>query len=155
MIDCPGVVYDSENQNETDIVLKGVVRAERLLDPEYYIKGLLERANAESIRGIYKIDSWEDYEDFLDQLARKCGKLLKGGEPNRSTAARMVLQDWQRGKVPYHSLPPNYDITRVKKLPEEEDEQFQNMFDDPAELAKEERESVEKPDWTKKEKDEN
>ena len=114
MIDCPGVVYESENQTETDIVLKGVVRAERLLDPEYYIKGLLERADSSSIRGIYKIDSWDDHEDFLDQLARKTGKLLKGGEPNRSISARMVLQDWQRGRIPYHSLPPNYDCTGTK-----------------------------------------
>lgn len=140
MIDCPGVVYDSENQNETDIVLKGVVRAERLLDPEYYINGLLSRADTDSIRGIYKIDSWNDHEDFLEQLARKYGKLLKGGEPDKATAAKMVLQDWQRGKIPYYSLPPNY-VVHKKKGKTEEDETnvpFQEQFDDPAELAAEE-----------------
>ena len=150
MIDCPGVVYESENQTETDIVLKGVVRAERLLDPEYYIKGLLERADSSSIRGIYKIDSWDDHEDFLDQLAKKTGKLLKGGEPNRSISARMVLQDWQRGRIPYHSLPPNYDITRRSRLEEPEDD-FKNQFDDLAELEKEEKEGLEKEEILEKE----
>lgn len=141
LIDCPGVVYDSENQNDTEIILKGVVRAERLTDPEYYIKGLLDRANSQSIRGIYKIDTWEDHEDFLEQLARRFGKLLKGGEPNISIVARMVLQDWQRGKIPYHSLPPNYVITKkTKKIDEEE--RIQDQFDDPALLAAEEAEEA-------------
>lgn len=140
MIDCPGVVYESENATDTDIILKGVVRAERLTDPEYYIRGLLERADTDNIRGIYKIDCWDDHEDFLEQLARRMGKLLKGGEPNLSTVARMVLQDWQRGKIPYHSLPPNYVITNKTKK-EDQEEKFQEQFDDPALLAAEENES--------------
>lgn len=142
MIDCPGVVYDAENQTDTDIVLKGVVRAERLLDPEYYIRELLDRANSESIRGIYKIDNWEDHEDFLEQLAKRMGKLLKGGEPDKSTAARIMLQDWQRGKIPYYRIPPNYEITkRTKKIDEEE--KFQDQFDDPALLLQAEGDSGE------------
>jgi len=36
LIDCPGIVYDS-GETETDKVLKGVVRAERIPDPENYI----------------------------------------------------------------------------------------------------------------------
>lgn len=46
--------------------------------------------------------------DFLTQLARSSGKLLRGGEPDLNTAARMVLYDWQRGKIPYFALPPDY-----------------------------------------------
>lgn len=142
MIDCPGVVYESENQSDTDIVLKGVVRAERLIDPEFYIAGLLNRAQSTAIRGIYKIDNWDDHEHFLDQLARKYGKLLKGGEPDRSTAARMMLQDWQRGKIPYHTLPPNY-VLRTKAKEEDDKELFQNQVDDLAAIAALERDSVE------------
>jgi nuclear GTP-binding protein len=50
--------------------------------------------------------SWEDHEDFLIQLAIKNGRLLKKGEPDVRTAARMVLNDWQRGKLPYFTEPP-------------------------------------------------
>ena len=53
--------------------------------------------------------AWEDTTDFLTQLARNSGKLLRGGEPDLKTAARMVLYDWQRGKIPYFSLPPDYE----------------------------------------------
>lgn len=36
LIDCPGIVYD-HNESQEDKVLKGVVRAERLPDPDAYI----------------------------------------------------------------------------------------------------------------------
>ena len=141
MIDCPGVVYETENQNDTDIVLKGVVRAERLMDPEYYIAGLLSRVDSQSIRGIYKIDSWDDHEDFLTQLARRYGRLLKGGEPDMSTTAKMVLQDWQRGKIPYYCIPPNYKVRPPGEKPEKTMEKFQDMVDDLEDLEKEEVDS--------------
>ena len=57
----------------------------------------------------YKVKSWDDTTDFLTQLARNSGKLLRGGEPDLNTAARMVLYDWQRGKIPYFALPPDYE----------------------------------------------
>ncbi len=36
------------------------------------------------------------------------GKLGKGGEPDLNTAAKMMLYDWQRGKIPFFTLPPDY-----------------------------------------------
>eukprot|EP00878_Enallax_costatus_P006836 GHUV01007164.1.p1 GENE.GHUV01007164.1~~GHUV01007164.1.p1 ORF type:complete len:338 (+),score=142.30 GHUV01007164.1:2958-3971(+) len=56
----------------------------------------------------YRITSWTDSDDFLAQLARSTGKLLKGGDPDLNTAARIVLYDWQRGKIPFYTLPPGY-----------------------------------------------
>ena len=57
-------------------------------------------------RRAYKIKQWDDAEDFLTRLAQVSGKLLKGGEPDLNTAAKMVLYDWQRGKIPFFVLPP-------------------------------------------------
>lgn len=39
-------------------------------------------------------------------MARKIGKLRKGGLPDRVQAAKMVLRDWNTGKVPFYTLPP-------------------------------------------------
>ena len=64
----------------------------------------------------YKIKSWSGTEDFLTQLARASGKLLRGGEPDLNTAARMVLLDWQRGKIPYFTLPPDYEARDGKAV---------------------------------------
>ncbi|XP_040443064.1 nucleolar GTP-binding protein 2 [Falco naumanni] len=106
LIDCPGVVYPS-GDTETDIVLKGVVQVEKIKNPEDHISAVLERAKAEYIRKTYKIDSWKDTEDFLEKLACRTGKLLKGGEPDVQTVSKMVLNDWQRGRIPFFVKPPN------------------------------------------------
>ncbi|NWY47706.1 NOG2 protein, partial [Sylvia atricapilla] len=106
LIDCPGVVYPS-GDSETDIVLKGVVQVEKIKSPEDHITAVLERAKEEYIRKTYKIESWTDAEDFLEKLAARTGKLLKGGEPDLQTVSKMVLNDWQRGRIPFFVKPPN------------------------------------------------
>ncbi|NWS52815.1 NOG2 protein, partial [Chunga burmeisteri] len=106
LIDCPGVVYPS-GDTETDIVLKGVVQVEKIKSPEDHISAVLERAKPEYLRKTYKIDSWKDTDDFLEKLASRTGKLLKGGEPDLQTVSKMVLNDWQRGRIPFFVKPPN------------------------------------------------
>ncbi|KAH7974145.1 hypothetical protein HPB49_010547 [Dermacentor silvarum] len=105
LIDCPGVVYPS-GDTDTEIVLKGVVRVENVEDPQDHIPAVLDRVRPEYIVKTYKIESWDSPEDFLEKLGRRSGKLLKGGEPDISTVAKMVLNDWQRGKLPYFVKPP-------------------------------------------------
>lgn len=109
LIDCPGVVYPSA-ETDTEKVLKGVVRVELINNPEDYIGAVLERVKAEYIKKTFKIDSWSDPVHFLEQLARRSGKLLKKGEPDISSVAKMVLNDWQRGKLPFYCFPPGFEI---------------------------------------------
>uniref|UniRef100_A0A8D0TU37 Nucleolar GTP-binding protein 2 n=1 Tax=Sus scrofa TaxID=9823 RepID=A0A8D0TU37_PIG len=116
LIDCPGVVYPSED-SETDIVLKGVVQVEKIKTPEDHIGAVLERAKPEYISKTYKIDSWENAEDFLEKLAFRTGKLLKGGEPDLRTVGKMVLNDWQRGRIPFFVKPPNAEPPATPQLP--------------------------------------
>jgi nuclear GTP-binding protein len=116
LIDCPGVVYPSED-SETDIVLKGVVQVEKIKSPEDHIGAVLERAKPEYISKTYKIDSWENAEDFLEKLAFRTGKLLKGGEPDLQTVGKMVLNDWQRGRIPFFVKPPNAEPPMAPQLP--------------------------------------
>ena len=106
LIDCPGVVPSSVNDSETDTILKGVVRVEAVQSPEDYVDAVLARVKPEYIGRTYEIWSWTDATDFLTKLATRTGKLHKGGEPDISTAARMVLQDWLRGRIPYFVPPP-------------------------------------------------
>ena len=108
LVDCPGVVYPT-GSTPTDCVLKGVVRVENIKNPEDYIEALLARAKKEYIQRTYSIVDWTDHEDFLSQFARKSGKLLKGGDPDIPTAAKMILNDWQRGEIPYFVKPPGCD----------------------------------------------
>ncbi|BBH01817.1 GTP-binding family protein, partial [Prunus dulcis] len=109
LIDCPGVVYQS-GDSETDIVLKGVVRVTNLEDATEHIGEVLKRVKKIHLERAYKIKTWDDDNDFLCQLCKLSGKLLKGGEPDLMTAAKMVLHDWQRGKIPFFVTPPEREL---------------------------------------------
>lgn len=113
LVDCPGVVYQSTD-TETDIVLKGVVRVENLKDAADHIPGLLSRTKEEYVKKTYLLSSWENHIDFLEQLAKRYGKLFKGGEPDINTVAKMVLMDWLRGKIPYFVPPPQLASNSTK-----------------------------------------
>nr|XP_022315829.1 LOW QUALITY PROTEIN: nucleolar GTP-binding protein 2-like [Crassostrea virginica] len=113
LVDCPGVVYPTAS-TPTEFVLKGVVRVELVKSPEDYIPALLERVKPDYIKNTYKVNDWSNSEDFLEQIARKSGKLLKGGEPDLGTVAKMVLNDWQRGKIPYFVKPPGCEKEESK-----------------------------------------
>ncbi len=105
LIDCPGVVYE-EGQSEIDKVLKNVVRAEKIEEPMIFVQGILDRVHPEILKKIYKVDNWVDCEDFVKQCAKKYGKLVKGGDPDYKATAKIILLDWQKGKIPYYVEPP-------------------------------------------------
>lgn len=105
LIDCPGIVPVSSKDSDTATVLKGVVRVENLATPTEHIPALLERVRGEYLERTYgvphKEGGWHgaaDADELLGFIARKSGKLLKGGEPSLEAAAKMVLNDWIRGK---------------------------------------------------------
>ncbi|KAI8799747.1 NUC091 domain-containing protein [Cladochytrium replicatum] len=106
LIDCPGIVPSSAEDSETEIVLRGVVRVEAVKMPDQFIPAVLERVKKEYISRTYDVQNWADHVDFLSQIARKSGKLLKGAEPDLETVAKMILNDWLRGKIPYYTSPP-------------------------------------------------
>lgn len=117
LIDCPGVVQPNSEDNETDIVLKGVVRVESIKQPEDHIPTVLERVKKVYIQKTYGILEWEDHVDFLNQLARKTGKLLKGAEPDLHVVSKMILNDWLRGKIPYFVAPPAPELVEKEGAP--------------------------------------
>eukprot|EP00208_Stichococcus_sp_RCC1054_P003534 CAMPEP_0206148950 /NCGR_PEP_ID=MMETSP1473-20131121/37524_1 /ASSEMBLY_ACC=CAM_ASM_001109 /TAXON_ID=1461547 /ORGANISM="Stichococcus sp, Strain RCC1054" /LENGTH=701 /DNA_ID=CAMNT_0053546387 /DNA_START=37 /DNA_END=2142 /DNA_ORIENTATION=+ len=125
LIDCPGVVHSGSGDADTQLVLKGVIRVENLTDATEHIDQVLQRIKPEYLRRAYKLKQWTDTEDFLTQLARQGGRLLRGGEPDLNTAAKMVLYDWQRGKIPFFATPPGHtdDVPTLAPLPADDPSQ--------------------------------
>jgi nuclear GTP-binding protein len=103
LIDCPGVV--TQGDDEVGTVLKGVVRVEALEGPEEYVEHVIQRVRKEYIQNTYGVKEWEGAEDLLEQIAKKSGKLGKGGEPDTRGVSRQVLSDWIRGRLPFFTLP--------------------------------------------------
>jgi nuclear GTP-binding protein len=119
LIDCPGVVYPV-GDSDTDLVLKGVIRVENLKEPSEHISAVLERVKEDYVKRTYQVSSWSDEVDFLEQVARKSGKLLKGGEPDINTVSKMILNDFQRGKLPYFVKPYSDEKVDAGSIDDEE-----------------------------------
>lgn len=115
LIDCPGIVYPSA-ETDTEKVLKGVVRVELVQNPEDYIEDVIKRVRKEYLVKTYKVDGWDTATEFLEKLAARTGKLLKKGEPDVNQVARMVLNDWQRGKLPFYVAPEGFEIPLTKQI---------------------------------------
>lgn len=106
LIDCPGVVPPSSTDTPQDILLRGVVRVENVENPEQYIPAVLSKTKPQHIERTYQLKGYKDHIEFLELLARKGGRLLHGGEPDVDGVAKMVLNDFLRGKIPWFTPPP-------------------------------------------------
>lgn len=127
LIDCPGVVPAGQDEGtETEKILRGVVRVEHVECPEEHITAVIRRVLPEHLSRTYNnilVPHFEtkdpsapvtpqeqsQTEEFLGRLAQKCGKLLKGGEPDIRTIAIMVINDWLRGRIPYFTPVPRME----------------------------------------------
>ena len=105
LIDCPGVVPPSNNDSEQDILLRGVVRVENVEHPEQYIAAVLNKIKPQHIERTYDVRGYNSPTEFLELLARKGGRLLRGGEADVDGVAKMVLNDFLRGKIPWYTPP--------------------------------------------------
>ena len=90
------------------------MRVEALPTPSEHIPALMERVKPIYLSRTYGVplpnkddptQSW-DPEVFLDKLARMKGRLLKHGEPDLDSVAKILLSDWVRGRIPFFVSPP-------------------------------------------------
>lgn len=118
LLDCPGIVFpsasDSPSLNAKDtqarLTLLSALPPKQISDPIPAITLLLKRLSSppnllEEMKTYYGIpallplDNEDMTADFLVQVARKRGRLGKGGVPNLGSAAMGVLSDWRDGRV--------------------------------------------------------
>lgn len=109
LIDCPGIVPPNGNDTDSDLLLRGVVRVEKTEHPEQYVAAALGKCKKQHVLRTYELQDYKDHVDFLEQLARKGGRLLKGGEADLDGVAKMVLTDFLRGKVPWYTPLPDIE----------------------------------------------
>jgi nuclear GTP-binding protein len=105
LLDCPGIVFATEG-SEADIALRNAVRVESLADPIAPVEAIVRRCRPEQLQQLYAIPAFSTPQEFLVHVAKKKGKLKKGGVPDYDATARTVLQDWNGGKIPFYTTPP-------------------------------------------------
>ncbi|XP_008798499.2 guanine nucleotide-binding protein-like NSN1 [Phoenix dactylifera] len=106
LLDSPGVVMLKSGDSDASIALRNCKRIEKLDDPITPVKEILKLCPAERLISLYKLPSFMSVDDFLQKVATIRGKLKKGGIVDIEAAARIVLHDWNEGKIPYYTLPP-------------------------------------------------
>lgn len=108
LLDCPGIVFSASNATDDgDLFLRNCLKVEQIEDPITPVSKIVERcASPEQLMALYQIPAFRDTSEFLLHVARRQGKLLKGGLPNFEAAAKAVLNDWNQGKIPYYTSPP-------------------------------------------------
>ncbi|KAF4033752.1 50S ribosome-binding GTPase [Phytophthora infestans] len=114
LLDCPGIVFD--HSDSSALLLRNCINTESMADPVGAVQVLLTRCQPEQLAELYQLPvdtvskCFQDAVHFLVLVAQSKGKLGKGGIPDRQAAARIVLQDWNRGKLPYFTPPPDQSV---------------------------------------------
>eukprot|EP00771_Trimastix_marina_P004162 gnl/Trimastix_PCT/901.p1 GENE.gnl/Trimastix_PCT/901~~gnl/Trimastix_PCT/901.p1 ORF type:complete len:556 (-),score=245.81 gnl/Trimastix_PCT/901:210-1766(-) len=109
IIDCPGVLFASASQ-EAD-ALRSSLNVENLDDPVSAVEVLLRRCQWEQLMRLFRIPAFQDSAQFLEIIGRKYGKFTKGSIVNHEAAARVVLQSWSQGKIPFFTAAPAEDAS--------------------------------------------
>ncbi|KAK0633496.1 P-loop containing nucleoside triphosphate hydrolase protein [Immersiella caudata] len=122
LLDSPGIVFPSTGsisnfvpKNPTEahahLVLLNAVPPKQIEDPVPAVTLLLKRLSAskelmEKMTSVYDLpplltnpDNGDATTDFLIQVARKRGRLGRGGVPNINAAAMTVITDWRDGRI--------------------------------------------------------
>ncbi len=88
LIDSPGTFA---NDDEDALVLISSIDFTKVDDPVYYVQ-LIQEKFPNTIEKHYNVDS-------LEEFAKKRGCLKKGGELDEDKAAKVILKDWQQGRI--------------------------------------------------------
>ncbi|KXZ51328.1 hypothetical protein GPECTOR_13g815 [Gonium pectorale] len=113
LLDSPGVVFASA-ESDAAAALRNAIKVEKLADPLPPVAEILKRVPAKQLMILYKIQSFATPEEFLHLIALARGKLRRGGTPDSVAAARIVLQDWNDGRIPYYTTPPERPKTGLE-----------------------------------------
>ncbi len=103
IIDTPGVIApeDAPATQKEDLQKTaevGVKMFSSVKNPEIIVVHLM-KDHAKIIESFYKIESMGDAEVLLDELGKRNHFLKKKGVIDHDRAARLVLKDWQTGKI--------------------------------------------------------
>ncbi len=102
ILDTPGVIpenmYSTESKSFAQNVKVGARTYSDVKEPENVLFYLMKDYSDE-IEKYYGIDAGGDVEVLIEKLGRKRGHLGKGGKIDADRTSRIILRDWQEGKI--------------------------------------------------------
>ena len=134
LLDSPGIVFPSSSgtaskvETQARLILLNAVPPKEIDDPMPAVDLLLQRLSGspgmiEKLYEVYDLPplmrtNGDTVTDFLVQVARKRGRLGKGGVPNIHSAAQAVITDWRDGRIQGWMDPPVLESTHDGKIAE-------------------------------------
>jgi hypothetical protein len=97
LLDTPGVIPFKED-DEVKHALIGSKSANQIKDPDMVVLELIKQLQGR-VELYYDVEPCEDGFDTIEVIAKKLGKLIKGGEADIDSTSRMIIKDWQTGKI--------------------------------------------------------
>lgn len=107
IIDCPGIVMPGEDTG--DVVLRNAAKVESLVNPHVAVERLIARCDPTQLSAVYSIGTFANAIDFVKAVGIRRGRLRQGGVVDEEATARMILHDWNDGRIGYYTLPPTDD----------------------------------------------
>jgi hypothetical protein len=103
LIDSPGIIPEIKySAIKRDAITQHTKLSGRsysqVKEPELVVSDLIKEF-PDIFEKFYNIDAESNPELLIEKLGRKKGFLKKGGEVNEDQTARMILRDWQEGKI--------------------------------------------------------
>jgi ribosome biogenesis GTPase A len=95
LIDTPGVIPWQEDDPFKHIMIAADTKVK---DPEGFVYELME-ALPGVIEEFYGVSDGNDVVETLEAIAKKKNKLKSGGVPDVETMSRIIIQDWQKGRI--------------------------------------------------------
>ena len=111
LLDCPGVVMTNDENN----ILHNVIRTEDIKEPLEVVGKILKKMTMEYFLKTYDLDisilkgSELTLEKIVYLVGEKLKKYKKGGIVDLDKSARIIINDWNLGKLKYYSVPPGID----------------------------------------------
>ena len=111
LLDCPGVVMT----NDENSILHNVIRTEDIKEPLEVVGKILKKMTQEYFLKTYNLDisilkgSELTIEKIVYLVGEKMKKYKKGGVVDLDKSARIIINDWNLGKLKYYSVPPGVD----------------------------------------------
>ena len=111
LLDCPGVVMS----NDENSILHNVIRTEDIKEPIEVVGKILKKMSQEYFLNTYNLDisilkgSELTIEKIVYLVGEKMKKYKKGGIVDLDKSARIIINDWNLGKLKYYSVPPGID----------------------------------------------
>lgn len=97
VIDTPGVLAQTDDKTSDSLTI--TASRTRVKEPELAVFELLKLHRKDVLNYYGLEDEQQDEEELLEAIALKLNRKAPGGTPDTPTTARLILQDWQKGKI--------------------------------------------------------